>query len=513
MTDEKQNIPDSWFYLSIITLGIYLIIRLIDQSKMINIFALDIVNDYSSHMAQLYFLDKCGFHNICNYWYNGFELFKSYPPSWFFFTDFFIMNLTKNNIMLSTYISLITMIVMSFITILILGKLINLSLVKRIAFFILIIANPLSIGNFIRLGRMPEFIGWVFFLPLAFLIFLYKEKEFDNKSLLFILFYFLIMISNPFVIILSHILILGLFLIKPKKEKIRLIIYCSIGAIFSSFWWLPYLINIFNNTILGAVRSTRMWDFSGPWFNDNILGIIIPICMWLIFYLYLKNNELKKQKELIFFAPILLVSILFFIRVIPFIPILKHIYPDAFLFFFLFFIIFYLFRINYKSISNKERALIFTFLIVTPIIAIITSITLTPWFNDSQDPVARQTVELLSKIPNEEKYLITYCSEDGCCKEPGCYIAAIYSYLVFKYDISTAGGFSPEEINKKYVERLNASTFLNENINCNIYLNNLNFLNVTYVVSYRNYCNYLENCGLEKIEIKENTCLLKNKIY
>src|SRR3989344_4122361 len=470
MTDEKQNIPDSWFYLSIITLGIYLIIRLIDQSKMINIFALDIVNDYSSHMAQLYFLDKCGFHNICNYWYNGFELFKSYPPSWFFFTDFFIMNLTKNNIMLSTYISLITMIVMSFITILILGKLINLSLVKRIAFFILIIANPLSIGNFIRLGRMPEFIGWVFFLPLAFLIFLYKEK-------------------------------------------IRLIIYCSIGAIFSSFWWLPYLINIFNNTILGAVRSTRMWDFSGPWFNDNILGIIIPICMWLIFYLYLKNNELKKQKELIFFAPILLVSILFFIRVIPFIPILKHIYPDAFLFFFLFFIIFYLFRINYKSISNKERALIFTFLIVTPIIAIITSITLTPWFNDSQDPVARQTVELLSKIPNEEKYLITYCSEDGCCKEPGCYIAAIYSYLVFKYDISTAGGFSPEEINKKYVERLNASTFLNENINCNIYLNNLNFLNVTYVVSYRNYCNYLENCGLEKIEIKENTCLLKNKIY
>ena len=60
------------FYLSIVLLFVNLIIRFIDQAKLLYRFPLGYNNDISSYLTQLYFLKTCGFHNICTYWYNGF---------------------------------------------------------------------------------------------------------------------------------------------------------------------------------------------------------------------------------------------------------------------------------------------------------------------------------------------------------------------------------------------------------------------------------------------------------
>ena len=76
----KSQIEDKWFYFSIIALIAYFLIRIFDQSKMLMTFPLDYTNDYASHIAKLFFLDKCGLFNVCPYWYNGIDVFMLYPP-------------------------------------------------------------------------------------------------------------------------------------------------------------------------------------------------------------------------------------------------------------------------------------------------------------------------------------------------------------------------------------------------------------------------------------------------
>src|SRR3989344_8746879 len=105
--ENYKEIDEKAFYLVIILLAIYLLIRLINQSSIINDFPFDFVNDISSHMAKIYFLDQYGFREIVPYWYNGYDLFKFYPPGWFYFT--FPLYKMFNDIQLAAYISIILM--------------------------------------------------------------------------------------------------------------------------------------------------------------------------------------------------------------------------------------------------------------------------------------------------------------------------------------------------------------------------------------------------------------------
>src|SRR3989344_1699428 len=244
---KKQPFSSQLFLLYIIPLFSYFIYRLFDQSKMLFQFPLDLINDYSGHMAMLFFLKACGFHSVCPYWYNGYTTFLTYTPGWSFFT--YPLYLLTNNVLFSTYLSLLLLFLLAFLFIFSFGKK-YLSPLSSLFFFLLVFANPISIGNFIRLGRMSEFFSWVFFIPLFFLILIYKEKEFDRFFYFsFIFFYFILMISHPLVIILSHIYLLGFFFVLSFSQKIRLLFCSLLGLLLSSFWWLPYLRNVYPDSI------------------------------------------------------------------------------------------------------------------------------------------------------------------------------------------------------------------------------------------------------------------------
>jgi len=508
MIENKRSIPNSWFYFAVLILGAYFIIKLIDQSKMISIFPFDYTNDYSSHMAQLYFLGQCGFHKLCPYWYNGYVLFKSYSPTFFVFTNFLFVSWT-NNIQLSTYLGVVSTMALIFATIFYFGKLFKLSVVKRILFFLFIMANPMSIGNFIRLGRVGELAAWCAFFPLAFFVLWYKDKPFDKKFIFFIPLYFLIMLSHPTVIILAHVMLLSLFLVVSNKDKIKLVIYGAVGAVLSSFWWLGFLINLSNNFILSYKNVKRVLDLSGPWLLTNIAGFIVPIALWATFYWYYKYKATNKRKELIFALPILISSAIYFFKLVPFVPLFKHVYPDTFLLFFLFYTVFYLLKIRFNKLNKKERWFILISLILIPIIAVAVSLVHTPWFNDKKDPIAEETISLFPNIPISEKYIITYCSDEGCCKVPSCRIPAIDSYAPIAFNISTASGYTPEEINKDYIDILSKAMFLKNDKSCKEYLEELDFLNTTYVISYNDLCDYHKKCGFTEIDKREHACLMK----
>ena len=131
---ENRKIKNSLIIGDLI-LFVYLVYRLINQSKILAFFPLDITNDISSHIAQLYFLKVCGFHNLCQYWYNGYELFKFYPPGWFFFSYPLLWLFKKPE--LATYISILIILILSFIVIYKITGLKKKSFLTSISFFYL----------------------------------------------------------------------------------------------------------------------------------------------------------------------------------------------------------------------------------------------------------------------------------------------------------------------------------------------------------------------------------------
>ena len=163
---SQNNIKNKFFYPLIIILGIYFIYRLINEAQIIWYFPLDSGRDITAYIAMLYFLSKTGFHQIVSQWYNGFILFQTYPPAWYYFTlPFYYI---FKSVTFATYFSVILIYTLGFILVNYLGKIEKFSVVKRIAFFLLLFANPLSISYLLRLGRPPELFAWIIFLFLFY---------------------------------------------------------------------------------------------------------------------------------------------------------------------------------------------------------------------------------------------------------------------------------------------------------------------------------------------------------
>src|SRR3989344_6937584 len=156
-------------WIPVVILGINFFIRLIDQSQIIFTFPLDYANDISSDLARVFFLAKCGLHNYCPYWYNGFIAFKGFSLGWSLFT--LPLYLLTKNILVATSISIILIYIISFIFLFALGKIERFSNLTTIAFFVFIFGNAIAIGNFIKLGRIESLFAYMLFLGLAFLKF------------------------------------------------------------------------------------------------------------------------------------------------------------------------------------------------------------------------------------------------------------------------------------------------------------------------------------------------------
>src|SRR3989338_7120128 len=219
-----------WFYSGIGMLGMYFLFRLINHARMVFSFPLDFTNDIGSHMAQLHFLYKYGFMSTVPNWYNGYVLFKSYAPGWFLSALPFY-SLT-HKIELTAYLSLISLFLMALIVIYLFGARFKLSTAKRIAFFLFMFANPIAIGNFIRLGRVTELFGWVFFIIIAFLSIYYAYKRLDAWFyLIFILSYAMLLISHLGVALIAHVVLLSLLIVRNNLDRLKIMMSMLISAL------------------------------------------------------------------------------------------------------------------------------------------------------------------------------------------------------------------------------------------------------------------------------------------
>lgn len=486
----RKGLEDKWFWLSIILLSAYFVFRLIDQSKILWTFPIDYTNDYASHIAKIFFLDKCGLFNTCPYWYNGIDIFSNYPPGFFLFA-FPIYYITKN-LLYTTFIADLLIFLLGLLIINYFGKKFSMSLAKRLAFFALFWFNAASIGNYIRLGRLPEMFSWVNFTAFAFLMIYFINKKLDWRLIFLSIFYAIIAISHQTTAILSSILFLSLFLAKKGSERLLVALSAFLGLLFSSWWWIRYLLNVNKGSALTYVLSSWLFEFRTLLY-ENIANFVIPAAGLIMFYFYIKD---KKKEEFLFFMPIIAIFILFITKLVAFIPILKYVYPDPYLYFILFFTLFFLAKAEFP---NAWRNIIIACLIILPIASVVINEVHTPYFPEYGQK-QKDAASIINYI--EGRFLIDSIEEG----KDAIYNKAFYALASVKGKYG-AGGWNEQFVSKNYNNLVNQRLVTR---GCEKINNDLKVLNTTEIIVFDEDCDIIKNCGfIEKKKIGD-ACLYES---
>ncbi len=478
--------PKYFWFISIILLAIVLIIKLIQLSKMIYFYP---SYDFSSHIANLFFLKEYGFHNIAPNWYDGLVVLRYYPPLFFFFAYLFYNLIT--DVQLAFYISFVGIIILGFFGVYLLGKLLKFSMIKRLFLFLFFYANPLTIPWFYIIGRVPEMLAWTLVFYLLALLFYYKNKELDKKFfILLVIILTLILLAHLLVLVLALFLVLGLFIIKKKKERIKMFISLIIVPILSSFWLIEFIKYV---GILSYTPSYRIYEHP----TEVIYSIVIPLIFMGIFYLYKKVKKINK-KEILFYIPLILVSLLYFTNLFLYIPILKSIEPRTYgiLITTISMVLILDLRPNKKAMKLISIGILILSLAITTIAFVRYNNVDFPLYSEKEIGA----INLLSSI--NERYIVMGKNGDINKRH-------IYAFGAVKYNLTTPLGWGIQQASEKVKDiEKEVKESINNN-NCERLNKIISDLRVKQVIANKEKCNSLEKCGLIKKEESEQYCLLE----
>ncbi len=508
--ENKSSILDKCLLVLIIPVAMLFLLNLYKIAHLIKYFPISsnrFFGDAASYMARVFFLDNYGFHSFVPYWYNGIISFLNYPPGWFFFT-LPIYKVVKN-IPLSFFISLIIIYILIFIFLLILGNRNKFSKIKSTALFLFVFMSPPAILEFMQRGRITSFFGFMLFLGGFLLILEYKNKKIDKKFMLGLIVAFsLLTLAHPAFLLLFSFPTLGLILIKRNVERIKILSGVLVSAILTSFWWFPFL---FSSSEGGLIRL-RVIDTIRFLSYDTII-----IVMFLLsFYLYW-NYVHKNRKELLFYLPLLLLSVLYLTKLVGFIPGLYYINPNSYKLVYLFLAFFLIFKIKFKE--RKIKTFLFFGLGGVALFLLSGVLFYQPaileeklsFFTPIHSEIDREAISVLPLV--DGKLLIVppttkMETKDGPRDIP--YWRALYSYGSIFNNISTPAGWGPETTTIQYMDKLTELYSYLEVINdenCIKIDEWLEYFNVDYILTYYSYCD--DFCGYEQKAVGKYVCLLQ----
>ncbi len=479
------------FYIPITLFATILLTRLIDLSSIITLFP---SYDFSAHLTHLYFLEEYGFHNIAYNWYNiygGEVVLQVYPPLLFFYS--LILYSLINNLQLSFYISLIGIIIIGFIGVMLLGKVLNFSYVKRLFLFFFFYANPITIPWFYINGRIPEMLSWTLSFYLLALIFYYKEIKLDNKFyILSPIILSLIFLSHPLIFALFFLLFLGFFFIRENKEKIKIIMSSLFVPIITSFWLIGFLNGY------GILRdyqpSYRLYSHPA----EILYSILLPLAFFFILYMFIKIKRLQK-KEMIFYLLTIFIALIYLTGLFLFTPILKSIEPRSYGIFLLLMSLILIMSLKLKT--NKFTNLVkYATVIVLSLLAIFSlihydKINFTLYNEKNKD--------ILILLPNVKNSFIVI-------GENNYDMHHVASLGAVKYNLTTPFGWGMREVQEEVRQDKVKLKLAIENKNCRELKTTLEKLRVNELIVYKDKCEFLKNCGLINKNKTNNYCHLIN---
>tara|TARA_Y100000310_G_scaffold339097_2_gene430704 strand:- start:5210 stop:6691 length:1482 start_codon:yes stop_codon:yes gene_type:complete len=472
---------------TIILLALTLLIKLIDQLKLLISFPGGFINDLSSYLAQLYFLDVCGFHQFCSYWYNGFTAFLITPPGWYFFT--YPLYLLFGDVKIATYLSMILILLFSYLIIHHFGKKLQIPPLQRVLFFLLLFANANAIRGLFRSGRPHELLAWFLFLLLFFITLIYFNKKITSSFYFTSIIYAFLIITYFSVAIYAGLLFLSLFLVKKNKEKLQIVITVIIGFLLSSFWFVPFLKNIKGTFITTFYPSEWLLVFSMNSLFKQLGAILFPLAFFFVFYITWKQQK-KNKKLLLFYTPFIILAALLFFRLTPFIPVLRNIPPTQY------FTLFILLT-GYLLITLKQQK---TYLLLGLSIVALISTVIVLFFTTPYEVHNQDTQDLIELFPYIEG---RYIALDLAPKE--IYAKPLSAYAAIYHNLDNTLGWYPHVKEQTYFEKVSKLKQAFRERNCAETIKRLKQLNTTTILTHAG-CDFLAKCEMQKVVEKHDYC-------
>ena len=489
---KQNNLKHIVIVSSIFLLGLTLLIRLVDQLKLLYHFPGGFINDLSSYLAQLYFLDACGFHNFCSYWYNGFTAFLMTPPGWYFFAYPFY--LIFGDVKIATYVSLLFIFLFAFLAVYFLGKKLHLKPLHRIFIFLLFFGNANAIRGFLRSGRPHELLAWFFFLTLFLFFLYYKDRPLTKWFFLTSILYTATILTYFSTAIYASFLFLSLFLIKKGRERLTVVIAALLGLLLSSFWLIPFLTHIQQTSVISYNPNKLLFSLDPIALLKQFGAFLFPIAFFTVFYLSWKEKN-KSRKYLLFYAPFLLLAFLFLFRITPFFPFLRIIPPTQY---FSLFIL--LAGYIYITLSDKQKLsyiLINLALVIGVVASTVLSLFFTPYF-EVQNKNTQDVIELLPFIEGRYVALGLYSQN--------IYSKSLVSYASIYYQLNTTTGWYPHIKSDSYKKEVNLLKQAFDDKQCSLFMDKLRSLDTQEVITYTG-CDFLAQCGMNLKVEKNGYCL------
>ena len=489
----KEQIQDKLLLFPILVLAVHFLMRIMDFAKIM--FSYPLYSEAVTQLAQLFFLDVCGFHSYCPYWYNGFTTFLVTPPMWYFFAYPFYA--ISNSVLIGAYASLIASYVVAFLGIYWLGNLIGLTPIKRVLFFVLVFANNILIKN-MSFGRFHEIFAWAMFTITFLLLVRYKDKKIDEKAILIAVFAALTITSHQSIGMLLMTFFVGFLLVKRGRELAKAVglLVLTLGA--SAFWLIFAFMEARKNVLGGNsfVGTEAWWSFPVGTFHFTSIGlIVIPVVVFLAFYSYYRITH-KSIKEILFFLPALGVMAFLWLGLMPFVPVMNVIFTNMYLQFAYILLAFFIVKTYPYEHEYRFGYLLGLSLIAIAMLAV--NFLGTPWF---QEPTSLENdlVKMGSTVHGKYAFLGSFPTTSL----PPAY----YGYFAIYNNLTTPGGWAPHMRNKEYLEKW---VFFKKNeFTCEELQEHINYFKIRYLFAYDQRCKALDKCDYVSEKEDNKACLYK----
>ncbi len=494
----KIRIIDVGIVIAIILLGANVAVRLIDLSTIMKYFPFDYTNDLTSYLGQLHFLKVCGFYEYCPYWYNGFTTFLVTPPGWYILA--YPLYVLTSSVTVAFFLSVILMLVAAAAAIIYLGKKLAITPLRSVALFALIFGNAIAVGNFFRLGRVHAMLNTILFTILLLIIWRYRNKDLDKWFFAASVVFGMMLITHYQETILASILFAGLFLEKHGwKEKGKIVLAVVLAVVLSSWWLIGLLANISQSSLIVFHEGKRALDFSPDRWLTNIGTYIVPMLFMVVLYYYKKVKKIS-VRSLAFFAPSIVLAVIYFTKMHVFVPVLRNISQDPYILFFAIQTAF-LFILVIGELKGVVARIAAVLIVLGAIASVMVNVVATPYFT-KHTPLDNEMLKIMDNVTG--RYLIF-----GPAGEPfrASYSKAYYTYGSIYKNLSTAQGWSPPIASIGYLTELD---LFEKNLNvleCDEMKERMRHFNTTQIIAYAPSCSKFNGCNLKEITRSENICL------
>lgn len=472
-----------WMSASVL-LAVHLIVRLIDAAQMIWYYPF--ATEAVTQLGQLFFLSECGFHHFCPYWYNGFTSFLVTPPGWYFFSHPFLA--LTHDVKSAAYLSMIVLYVLGFVLFFALGKILNLTRGQRVVFFLVFFGNNIMI-KLINNVRGHELMAWVLFVAIVFVTLFYKDRALRASFYLVIPLVALVFVTHQSVGVLAGLFVAGLFLAKPVREKVKIALSVLVALLLAAFWMIPAAFEASRNLGGGYLAVETWWLFEKVHFT-SVAVFLLPLLAFFTFGLYYKKT-VHKRTTAWYFAPALLIALLFMTGVLRFVPVFQHVFTYMY-FSFLYFLIalFVLPKMNTRTVTLNLVYAVFALAVVA------ISLVGTPFF---QKPgfVEHAIVDLSENIDRNYMFVGPFPSSSL----PSAY----YGYFAIYTGKSSLLGWVPHIRDMSYNAQFHL--YKKSPVDCAQFVQESTVLGIEFFYGYKETCTAFQKCGLTQRGTQADVCL------